>query len=78
MKIVFATNNKHKLDEVRAILGELIEVLSLADIGCHDDIPETGRTLEENALSVTVAPAELEKALAVLHKTLILPQYEEV
>ena len=34
-------------------------------------------TLEENALSVTVAPAELEKALAVLHKTLILPQYEE-
>ena len=50
MKIVFATNNKHKLDEVRAILGEQIEVLSLADIGCHDDIPETGRTLEENAL----------------------------
>ncbi len=50
MKIVFATNNKHKLDEIRAILGDDIEVLSLNDIGCHDDIPETGQTLEENAL----------------------------
>ncbi len=49
MKIVFATNNKHKLDEVRSILGETVEVLSLADIGCTADIPETGQTLEENA-----------------------------
>ncbi len=49
MKIVFATNNKHKLDEVRSILGDTIEVLSLADIGCTADIPETGLTLEENA-----------------------------
>ena len=49
MKIVFATNNQHKLDEVRAILGDHIEVLSLNDIGCHADIPETGTTLEENA-----------------------------
>ncbi len=49
MKIVFATNNKHKLDEVRHILGESVEVLSLADIGCDADIPETGLTLEENA-----------------------------
>ena len=49
MKIVFATNNKHKLDEIRNILGEQFEVLSLNDIDCHDDIPETGTTLEENA-----------------------------
>lgn len=50
MKIVFATNNEHKLSEVRGILGDKVEVLSLSDIGCHDDIPETGDTLEENAL----------------------------
>lgn len=50
MKIVFATNNRHKLEEVRSILGNKIEVLSLADIDCHDDIPETGATLEENAM----------------------------
>ena len=50
MKIVFATNNQHKLDEIRSILGERIEVLSLKDIGCDVDIPETGTTLEENAL----------------------------
>ncbi len=49
MKIVFATNNKHKLDEVRKILGEGFEVVSLADIGCTEDIPETGSTLKENA-----------------------------
>lgn len=50
MKIVFATNNEHKLSEIRAILGDAFEVVSLADIGCHEDIPETGQTLEENAL----------------------------
>jgi len=49
MKIVFATNNAHKLQEIRHILGESIEVLSLRDIGCDVDIPETGTTLEENA-----------------------------
>ena len=50
MKIVFATNNAHKLEEIRNILGQSIEVLSLSDIGCHVDIPETGTTLEENAM----------------------------
>ena len=50
MKIVFATNNQHKLDEIRSILGDKFEVVSLAEIGCHEDIPETGQTLEENAL----------------------------
>ena len=50
MKIVFATNNQHKLSEIRQILGDRVEVLSLQDIGCDVDIPETGTTLEENAL----------------------------
>ena len=50
MKLVFATNNRHKLQEVRDIVGDRVEVLSLADIDCHDDIPETADTLQGNAL----------------------------
>lgn len=50
MKIVFATNNAHKLSEIRSILGEHINVLSLSDINCHDEIPETANTLEGNAI----------------------------
>ena len=50
MRLVFATNNRHKLDEVRAIVGDRVEVLSLNDIDCHDDIPETADTLQGNAL----------------------------
>ena len=50
MKIVFATNNQHKLQEIRDILGDTIQVLSLNDIGCFEDIPETADTLEGNAL----------------------------
>lgn len=49
-KFVFATNNAHKLEEVTAILGKRIELLSLKDINCHADIPETADTLEGNAL----------------------------
>lgn len=49
-KIVFATNNKHKLEEIRSILGDDFEVLSLSDIGCYEDIPETSDTLEGNAM----------------------------
>lgn len=49
-KLVFATNNLHKLKEVSAILGDKIELLSLNDINCHTDIPETSDTLEGNAL----------------------------
>lgn len=48
--IVFATNNPHKLEEIRAIMDGRYRVLSLNDIGCHDDIPETADTLEGNAL----------------------------
>ena len=48
-KIVFATNNAHKLQELRQMLGDTYEILGLADIGCHEDIPETGHSIEENA-----------------------------
>lgn len=50
MDIVFATNNKNKLREIKEILGQRFNILSLADINCHVDIPETGTTLEENAM----------------------------
>lgn len=50
MKIVFATNNQHKLQEIRDILDSEFEIVSLKDIGCDVDIPETGNTLEENAM----------------------------
>jgi len=48
-KLVFATNNDHKLRELKEILSSEFELLSLSDIGCDDDIPETGTTLEANA-----------------------------
>ncbi len=48
-EIVFATNNSHKLEEIRRIAGDRFRILSLADINCHDDIPETADTLEGNA-----------------------------
>lgn len=50
MEIIMASNNAHKLEEIRQILGEGYTVRGLADIGCHDDIPETADTLEGNAL----------------------------
>ena len=52
-KLVFATNNAHKLEEVAAILGDQVELLSLNDISCQTDIPETAETLEGNALLKT-------------------------
>ena len=48
-KLVFATNNAHKLEEIRSMLGDRIEISSLADIHCQADIPETADTLEGNA-----------------------------
>lgn len=50
MRLVFATNNAHKLRELREIAPDGIDILSLSDIGCHDDIPETADTLQGNAL----------------------------
>ena len=48
-KLVFATHNAHKLDEVRDIVKDNFEIISLTDIGCFDDIEESGSTLEDNA-----------------------------
>lgn len=49
MELVFATNNRHKLEELQELLGSEIKLLSLGDIGCYEDIPETQPTLEGNA-----------------------------
>ena len=49
MELVFATNNKHKLEELQAILGNEFKLLSLKDIGCNEEIPEEQATLEGNA-----------------------------
>ncbi len=49
MKICFATNNPNKLKEIRQILGTGFEIVSLQDIGCHEELPETHETLEENS-----------------------------
>ncbi|MFB2119745.1 RdgB/HAM1 family non-canonical purine NTP pyrophosphatase [Parapedobacter sp. 2B3] len=49
IQLVFATNNAHKLEEVQAVVGDKFDIRTLADIGCVDDIPETGDTFEANA-----------------------------
>lgn len=49
MKIVFATNNPHKLEEARRIAPAGFEILSLSDIGCHEELPETCDTIEGNS-----------------------------
>lgn len=49
-KIVFATNNAHKLSELRRMVGDKFQIMSLAEIDCHDEIPETADTLQGNAL----------------------------
>ncbi len=49
MKLVFATNNQHKLEEASAILKEHVEIISLSELGCYDDIPETAVTLQGNS-----------------------------
>ncbi len=48
--IVFATNNTHKLREIRQLLGQVVKIVSLKEIGFDEEIPETGHTLKENAL----------------------------
>ena len=50
IKLCFATNNAHKLEEIQAILGDSFELLSLNDIHCKEELPETGNTLEANSL----------------------------
>ena len=48
-QLVFASNNLHKLSEIRRMAGDKFRILSLEDIGCHDDIPETADTIEGNS-----------------------------
>ena len=67
--IVFATNNKNKLQEIRAIAGGEYNILSLSEIGCHDDIPETAATIEGNAML---------KARWVIFSCLCLRVYENI
>jgi XTP/dITP diphosphohydrolase len=50
MKLVFASNNKHKLEEISYIAGSSFQIVSLSDIACTDEIPETQPTIEGNAL----------------------------
>ncbi|HZX74359.1 MAG TPA: non-canonical purine NTP diphosphatase [Cyclobacteriaceae bacterium] len=50
MKLCFATNNAHKLDEIKAILGKKFEIISLKDIGCSEELPEERNTIEGNSL----------------------------
>lgn len=50
MQLIFATNNQHKLQELRQIADGKLQIVGLSDIGCHEDIPETGHTLRDNAL----------------------------
>ncbi len=50
MKIVFATNNANKVKEIQALMPDTIQLVSLSDIGCHEDIPETANTIEGNAI----------------------------
>lgn len=49
MKLCFATNNAHKLKEIQALIGDKFELVTLADIGCFDEIPEPYETIQENA-----------------------------
>ncbi|MEZ7504601.1 non-canonical purine NTP diphosphatase [Flavobacterium sp. Arc2] len=50
MKLVFASNNKNKIKEIQQLLPSTIEIVSLEDIGCHEEIPETADTIEGNAI----------------------------
>lgn len=50
MKLVFASNNKNKIKEIQSILNGSVQILSLEEIGCHEEIPETADTIEGNAI----------------------------
>ena len=65
MELIFATNNAHKLEEVQAMVGDKFILKSLADIGCTDDIPETGITFQENAQQKPITSAAVSKSIAL-------------
>ena len=50
MKLVFASNNKNKIQEIQALVPNTIQIVSLEEIGCFEDIPETADTIEGNAI----------------------------
>ena len=50
MQLVFASNNKNKIKEIQALVSDIIQIISLEDIGCAEDIPETAETIERNAI----------------------------
>ena len=50
MQLVFASNNKNKIKEIQALVSDTIQIISLEDIGCIEDIPETAETIEGNAI----------------------------
>jgi XTP/dITP diphosphohydrolase len=50
MQLVFASNNKHKIQEIQALIPTDFQILSLEDIGCFEEIPETANTIEGNAI----------------------------
>ena len=50
MQLVFASNNKNKIKEIQALVSDTIQIISLEDIGCTEDIPETAETIEGNAI----------------------------
>ncbi|WP_396137549.1 non-canonical purine NTP diphosphatase [Flavobacterium sp.] len=50
MQLVFASNNKNKIKEIQALVSDAIQIISLEDIGCTEDIPETAETIEGNAI----------------------------
>ncbi|MCA0426849.1 MAG: RdgB/HAM1 family non-canonical purine NTP pyrophosphatase [Bacteroidetes bacterium] len=59
MKLIFASHNQNKTREINQILGNFIQVYSLTDLGIHEEIPETGSTLPENALLKAQAAADI-------------------
>jgi XTP/dITP diphosphohydrolase len=69
MKLVFATHNKHKVSEIKPLLPSLIEFISTEDVGCNEEIPETGNTLEENALQKAMYVYDKYKANAFADDT---------
>ena len=62
MKLIFATNNQHKVDEIRSVIGDSIEIISLNQAGIDIDVPEPFNTLEENASNKSRTIYEMERA----------------
>jgi len=62
MKLIFATNNQHKVDEIRSVIGDSIEIITLKEAGIDIDVPEPFNTLEENASNKSKTIYEMERA----------------